>query len=135
MVSILKQCYSQQDVDEWTRFYRTQAGQTLVSRIPQAIGSVSERQLDEWESLRKGADQDAYHRRVARDFQGELNPAEIDGVVAFYGSDVGRDILSRSTQAKAALNARMTGLNDETEQRIKALNVEYNARIRAAANK
>jgi hypothetical protein len=132
VIDCFKQFYTQREVDALTIFYRSPPGATLLSRVPTSFMVMNQKNLDEWTQVRRTQGNDAYYARISYDINAALAPKDIDGIVDFYDSDVGREIHQAADQAQATFHTSVEARVFAAMERIKPMTVALNARIKAA---
>jgi hypothetical protein len=65
---------------------------------------MNQKNVNEWTKVRRTQGNEAYYDRVSHDINAALAPRDIDGIVAFYDSDIGRAIQQAADQAEAKLH-------------------------------
>jgi hypothetical protein len=133
LVRIFRECYSQQDVDALIAFYHSSAGQAVVAKVPQAIQAFTQERLDAWAEIRRTKGEQAVRDRVAEDFGASFRPQEVDGFVAFFESNIGRDIVARLPNAKTKYDEETQKLKDEVQMRLQQLLADCQVQLKAAA--
>lgn len=127
-----KEFYSQREVDALIRFYRSPPGTRLLSRAPSALLVFNRKNLDEWVKIRQSQGDEAYYERMSHDLEASLGRKDIDGLVAFYDSDVGREIGIAADQAQVKFHDVFSARMFAALERIKPMSAALNARINAA---
>jgi hypothetical protein len=100
VVDCFREFYTQKEVDALIQFYRSQPGAVLISRGSSAVFVFNPRNVDAWTKIRQTQGEDAFRAQIARDVDAVIAPREIDGILSFYNSDIGREIGVASDQAR-----------------------------------
>lgn len=132
VVDCFKEFYTQREVDALIRFYRSPPGAKLLSRVPTAVTVMNRKNVDEWDKIRRKLGDQAYYDRIFHDINAALAPRDIDDIVAFYNSDIGRVIQQAADQAEAKLHNSLQAKFFAAIERIKPMAAELNVRIKAA---
>lgn len=132
VIDCFKEFYTQREVNVLIRFYRSPPGAILLSRVPTAVMVMNEKNVDEWTKIRRTQGDEAYYDRISHDLNAAMAPRDIDGIVAFYDSDIGREIHQAADQAEAKFHLSVEAHLFAAMERIKPMAVALNARIKAA---
>jgi uncharacterized protein len=132
VIDCFKEFYTQREVDALIRFYRSPPGAKLLSQVPTAVMVMNQKNVDEWTKIRRTQGDEAYYDRISHDINAAMAPRDIDGIVAFYDSDIGRAINQAADQAEAKLHDSLQAKYFAAMERIKPMAVGLNARIKAA---
>jgi hypothetical protein len=132
VLEFFKDFYTQRGVDALIRFYRSPTGAVIISRVPNAIMVVNQKNFDEWTKVRQTQGDDAYNERISHDLNAVLAPRDIDGFVAFYSSPIGREIQQSADQAEPKFRQSIQARVFSAMERIKSMGMALDARLKAA---
>jgi hypothetical protein len=131
VVSTFQEDYSQAEVDALIVFYTSGVGKDVVGNIPRAVEMFNQENFDAWEAVRHTQGEQAYRDRISHDLQYALQPKDLNGLLAFYESDIGRQIAASASNAKPHMKQGTQALADEAGTRWQALLTEYKAQLKA----
>ena len=132
VVDCFKKFYTQRGVDALIGFYHSPTGAVILSRVPNAIMVVNQKNVDAWTKVRQTQGDDAYHERISHDLNAVLAPRDVDGFVAFYSSPIGREIQQSADQAESKFRQAIQARVFSAMERIRPIGVELSARVKAA---
>jgi len=132
VISTFQEDYSQAEVEALIAFYSSSAGKEVLGNVPRALEMFNEENFNSWEAVRHEQGEQAYRDRIMQDLRVALQPKDMDGLLAFYESNMGRQIAASASQAKLHMKQRMQVLNDEATTRWQELLAEYKPQLKAA---
>jgi hypothetical protein len=129
---VIRDSFSQQDVDAMAAFYRTKSGQALVAKVPAAMRAFAKQQISEREAARSSIGNSGEPASLPLSPHAFFKPWEDPGYSQFFATDIGRDIEARWPAAGERLAEESEKLKEPMRTRMLQLSVEYQAKYNAA---
>ena len=131
LIVVVRDSFSQQDIDAMTAFYGTKAGKSVLAELPPAVRAYAkQKQAAKDAAGGAGGDQtpqDALPPSPHAFFKPWDNP----GYVQFFESPIGQDIESRWPAASQRYDDAVEKSVEEMQARLRQLSVEYQAKLKA----
>jgi hypothetical protein len=127
-----QQSFSQQDIDAVTVFYRTQSGQSVLAKYPQALRAYARQMLAASDASRKSVGEAPLQDPLPPAIGAFFKPWENREFAEFFDSDIGKDIIARWPAATQKYYEETETVEEEVQTRLRQLAVECQAKIKAA---
>jgi hypothetical protein len=135
LLAVVRDSFSQQDVDAMTSFYGTKAGKSVLADLPQAVRAYA-KQKRAIEDTAEGAGSDqAPHEALPPSLHAFFKPWENPGYAQFFESDIGQDIESRWPAASLRYDEATEKRVEQMQTRLRQLSMEYQKKINAAGTR
>jgi hypothetical protein len=132
VIECFKEFYTQREVDALIGFFRSPPGVKWLSKVPTAVMLMNQQNVEEWTKIRRTQGDEAYYDRISHDLNAALSRRDIDGIAAFYDSDIGRAIRESADHAEMKFHDSLRAHVFTGLERMKPMAAELNARINAA---
>jgi hypothetical protein len=132
LIRVVRDSFSQQDIDAMTVFYGTKAGKSVLAELPHAVRAYAKQKQAAKDAVgRTGGDQTP--QEALPPFRNAFfKPWENPAYAQFFESDIGQDIESRWPAASRRYDEEFEKWIKEGQARLRQLAVEYQTKLKAA---
>jgi len=132
MLTVIKDSFSEQDIDALTAFYKTRSGREIVARMPTAVRTFLIQQHAYEQNQSKEMDNHGGDDGMPPSFSSSFHPWDNPEYVGFFDSSIGRDIKARCPMAVQRFDAGVQTFTTELMARLRSIASDFTEKLKAS---